>query len=534
MALQSHQYKRVIGAWTMLFGAVSAIIGSGWLFSSYYSSQLAGPAALLSWIIASVLIIVLAFTFAEISTLLPIAGGSSHLPNITHGILTSVVFSWISWLTLTALPAIEVQAVLQYASYFFPWLSKDPNSINTSLSMMGYGVAATLLLMFSAANIYSIRLVMRFNSAIAIWKIVIPVFAAVTLITLSFHPSNFHKAAGFMPLGWQGVFTAIATGGILFAFNGFKNVIELAGEAKNPNRTIPFAIIGSIVVCLLIYILLQVALVGAIPAASLTHGWALMNFPKSVSPLVTLLAMAGSVFILGVLYIDTLIAPMGAGLMYITAGARTLQAMGKNNQMPSFLKLVNKKHSPVYAILINMLLSFVFFFPFPGWKVMVDFISSLMAFSYVLGPVCLLALRYQLPDQSRKIRLPFSKLWSFLALYICTMMGYWTGWEVMMKLTIFIAFSIAFYLVLRCFSKSARETPLDFKSSIWIFVYFGGLAIASHFGGFGGGTGQLKFGPDFGVLGLLTAVSLFLATKYRVSDKEAQARCAALLSETES
>lgn len=532
MALQPNQYKRVIGSWTMLFGAVSAILGSGWLFSSYYSSQLAGPAAILSWVVASALMIVLAFTFAEISTLLPIAGGSSHLPNITHGILTSVVFSWISWLTFTAMPTIEVQAVLQYASYFLPWLSKDPNNINTSLSLTGYGVAAALLIIFCAANIYSIRLVMRFNSAIAIGKIIIPIIAAIALIALSFHPSNFHQAAGFMPTGWQGIFTAIATGGVIFAFNGFKNVVELAGEAKNPNRTIPFAIIGSILVCLLIYILLQVALIGAIPAASLTHGWALMSFPKAVSPLVTLLAMAGSVFILGVLYVDTLIAPMGAGLMYVTAGARTLQAMGKNNQMPSFLKLVNKQHTPVYAILINIILSFVFFFPFPGWKVMVDFISSLMAFSYILGPICLLALRHQMPNKKRIVRLPFGTLWSFLALYICTMMGYWTGWHVIMKLTIFIAFSIAFYLTLRCFSKAAREIPLDFKSSLWLFVYFGGLAIISYFGGFGGGTDQLKFGMDFVVLGVLTAFTLFLATKYRVSDQEAEARCAALMNES--
>lgn len=514
----------------MLFGAVSAIIGSGWLFSGYYSSQIAGPAAILSWIAASILIIIVAFTFAEISTLIPVAGGSAHLPNITHGTIVSVVFSWISWLSIAVLPTIEVQAVLQYASYFFPWLSSNPDSINTSLSVHGYMIAAFLLVVFSIANIYSLRMVMRFNNAIAIWKIIIPIMAAITLIVLSFHSVNFHTGGGgFMPYGWQGVFSAISAGGIVFAFNGFKGVIELAGEAANPRRTIPFALIGSVFVCLIVYLLLQTAFIGAIPADSLTHGWAGLNFSKSASPLVTLLAMAGSVFMLGVLYVDTMVAPMGAGLMYVTTGSRTLQAMSKNSQMPHILALVNRKGIPVTAILLNLVLSFVFFFPFPGWKLMVDFISSLMAFSYILGPICLLALRYQLADKPRTIKLPFGTVWCFLALYICTMMGYWTGWQVICKLTAFIAFAIVFYLVYRLFSKRAREASLDFKASIWIFVYFGGLAIISHFGSFGGGTGQLKFGTDFIVLAVLTAISLYLATKFRVQDAVAKQNCDELM-----
>ncbi|NNM59005.1 MAG: APC family permease [Legionellales bacterium] len=519
MTAQPNHYKRIIGPWTMLFASVSAIIGSGWLFSGYYSSKLAGPAAIVAWCLAAVLILIVAFTFAEISSLIPIPGGSSHLPNITHGILVSVVFSWISWLTLAVIPAIEVQAVLQYAAYFFPWLTSDPNSIDTTLSPEGYMVAGLLLILFSVTNIYSLRFVMRFNSAIAIWKIIIPILAALTLLVLSFHADNFSQTGGFMPYGWHGVFTAMATGGIIFAFNGFKNVVELAGEAKNPKRTIPFALIGSIVVCLVVYILLQLGFIGAVPATSLTHGWSGLSFPKSSSPLVTLLAMGGSVFILGVLYIDTLIAPFGAGFIYVTAGSRTLQAMSKNHQMPHPLQWVNEKGIPITAILVNLVLNFVFFFPFPGWKLMVDFMTSLMAFSYVLGPVCLLALRYQLPNRERVIKLPFGTLWSFLALYICSLMGYWTGWGVIFKLGIFIVFAVGFYLVYRSFSKSAREVPLDFKASIWVFVYFSGLILISYLGNFGGGKGYLSFGSDFMVIALLTAFSLFLAVKFKVADR---------------
>jgi amino acid transporter len=527
--MQSKKYHRVIGPWTMMFGAVSAIIGSGWLFSGYYSSQIAGPAAILSWIIAAVLVIVVAFTFAEIATLLPVPGGSSHFPHITHGALVSVVLSWISWLSVAVLPTIEVQAVLQYASFFFPWLLSHPDSINTSLSLTGYMIAAMLLLVFSVVNIYSIRLVMRFNNAIAIWKIIIPILAAVTLIMLSFHKQNFTANGGFMPVGWHGVFSAIAAGGIVFAFNGFKNVVELAGEAAKPTRTVPFALIGGLTVCLIIYLLLQTAFIGAIPSASLTQGWVNLHFAGVASPLVSLLAAAGSMIMLGVLYIDTMVAPLGAGLTYVTSGSRILQAMSQNRQMPHMMALVNQRGIPAVAILINLFLSLLFFFPFPGWKLMVDFISSLMAFSYALGPICLIVLRYQLPHAKRAIKLPFGLAWGYIAFYICTLMCYWTGWQVISKLAIFLILALSCYTLYRLCSPWARTIKLDWQASIWIWVYFAGLTCLSYVGNFGGGKGLISFGPDFIVVAALSAITLFLAVRYRVNDADVLVKCEHLM-----
>jgi amino acid transporter len=139
--------QRSIKPLGLLFTSVSAIIGSGWLFSSYYSAQLAGPAAILSWIIGGSAVVCVAFVFAELCALLPISGSSTRIPLFTHGTLVSFLFSWIIWLSYVALTPTEVQAMLQYASFYFPNLI----SASGGLSTKGY-MAATFLMLIASTT----------------------------------------------------------------------------------------------------------------------------------------------------------------------------------------------------------------------------------------------------------------------------------------------------------------------------------------------------------------------------------------------
>ena len=84
--------NRSISSVTLLFAAVSAILGSGWLFSAYYTAMLAGPAAILSWVLGGLAVIVVAFVFAELSTMLPITGSSTRIPQYTHGTVAVLFF----------------------------------------------------------------------------------------------------------------------------------------------------------------------------------------------------------------------------------------------------------------------------------------------------------------------------------------------------------------------------------------------------------------------------------------------------------
>jgi len=105
------------------------------------------------------------------------------------------------------------------------------------------------------------------------WKIAIPVLTVIVLIATAFHPHNFTAGGGFMPFGLKGVFTAVAAGGVIFAYLGFEQAIQLGGESKNPGRNIPLAVVGSMILGVVLYILLQVAFLGALEPSSLSKGW---------------------------------------------------------------------------------------------------------------------------------------------------------------------------------------------------------------------------------------------------------------------
>src|SRR5207244_1231534 len=103
------------------------------------------------------------------------------------------------------------------------------------------------------------------------WKVAIPVLAIIVLL-FKFHGGNF-TAGGFMPGGVRGLFAALPLAGIIFAYSGFEQADQLAGEIKNPGRNLPLAIIISVLIGSVIYTLLEVVFIGAMPPALLTHGW---------------------------------------------------------------------------------------------------------------------------------------------------------------------------------------------------------------------------------------------------------------------
>jgi amino acid transporter len=504
-----------------MLSALSAMIGSGFLFSALYVGRIAGPGAIIAWLGGGLLVILVALTYAELTTMLPITGGSTRFPQLTHGTFISLFFGWISWFCLMTAPAIETQALLQYAANSWPELMRTiGNHASESLSPLGYVVATSLMVIFSLINVYSIQLITRLNNFFSFFKIVIPVMTAVVLIVVSFHPSNFTnpELGGFLPMGWKGVFTALATGGILFAFNGFKQAVELAGETKNPSRSIMVGILGSLILVLIIYLLLQTGFITALPKSALNNGWHGLHFSGDAGPLAGLLQTVGAHWMSIILYIGALIATCAAGLVFMTSASRILYGLSANKQLPKFLSTVNTRGIPAYSVLVNFIIGMSFFLPFQGWLEMAEFMSSIIALSYVTGPVCCLALRYQLPNHQRAFKLPLVKVWSFIAFYVCTLIVYWTGWHTVKKLGIALIVSVALFIVYRVFSKRPRSVHMNWRASIWLWPYLICLTLVSRYGNFGGGTDSIPFGWDFVIIAIFSVISLYLSVKYRARD----------------
>lgn len=500
----------------LLILSINGMVGSAWLFAPFYAAKLAGPAAIVAWIIGGLGTIVIALTFAELSVLFPVSGGTAQLPEISHGPLTSFIMGWIAWLSALTMAPVEVQAILQYASNYFPFLMKT--KLDTPvLSGIGYLWAILLMLSFCIINITSYRALVRCNLSIFLFKMAVILLTIAMLWKTSFQPANF-SGVGSMTLslsGWHAILTAVATGGIAFAFTGFKHGVELAGESRRTSLTLPLAIIGSIACCLLLYLGLQIAFIGALSSDALAQGWSSLSFVGDMGPYAGLAAGLGVLWLAKLLYVDAAVSPAGAGLIYVTSTARLLYAMSKIGYMPRWLSYLNSEQLPVGAIIFNFLVGMLLFLPLPGWQAMVSFLVSGMVLSYAMGPIALVCMRLEMPEAKRGFRLPAARFLSMLAFYFCNLLSYWTGWNTIYKLAIAVSIGIAFFIISSLHRNRSPSIP-GLKSALWVFPYLGGLVLISWLGSFGG-KNIIPFGWDFLVIGLFSSIILYLAVKNRLS-----------------
>jgi hypothetical protein len=137
-----------------------------------------------------------------------------------------------------------------------------------------------------------------------------------------------------------------------------------------------------------------------------------------------------------------------------------------------------------------------------------------------MGPIALLCLRLELPNEKRLFRLPAANFLCLLAFYFCNLMSYWTGWDTIYKLAIAIVIGFVFFAI-AMLRKKIPQATLGFKSSMWVIPYLGGLVLISYLGSFGG-KHIIPFGWDFLVIAIFSAVILYLAVKSRAAVSIAQ------------
>lgn len=493
----------------MLLLSLNGMIGSAWLFAPLYAAKISGSLSLIAWILGGFATILVALTFAELSTFLPVAGGTTRFSQLSHGTLTGFIISWVSWLSCVTMPPIEVQAVLQYSANFFPSLTHLVNGVH-QLTYWGMGWATLTMMALCILNIASFKGLVRFNFIVFTFKLLVIILVIFLLIHVRFYPQNFKDVTHFVqPHNWHAILTAVAAGGIIFAFTGFKHGVEMAGETKNSQIAIPLAIVGSLFICLLLYLGLQIAFIGSITPNDLLKGWENLTFTGDAGPFAGLAVLVGLGFLAKLLYVDAGVSPLGTGLVYVTSTARLVYAMSKNNYLPNFLSQLNKNHLPVYAIIFNFAVGMLLFLPFPGWQSMVSFLVSAVIISYAMGPISLICLRKQLPQEQRPFRLPYAEFLCLLAFYFCNLMSYWIGWQTMWKLAIaliigFLLFGVAY------FRNKQWQNLIGSKALFWLLPYLIGIILISYLGSFGG-KDKIPFGWDFLIIGIFTITIYYIA-----------------------
>lgn len=488
----------------LLWISLTSMIGSGWLFGSLYSAHFAGPAAVIAWPIAGVLLLFVALSYAEVATMFPQPDSLARLPLYTHGRLTSIILSGLVWISLATIPVIETQGLIQYASNYFPhWVSH--HGIHYVMTPRGYSVALIILMSFVLLNYFGIRLFSRINTGFTVWKLVIPVITIILLLSLDYHGKNFSAYGGFMPYGVTGVMAAMSSGGVLFSLLGFRQVVIMMSQIDNPGKYVPIVLISSITITTLLYTGLQWAFIGAMREQDLINGWRHLFFPGDAGPFAALASLAGLIWLSSLLYVDAFISPYSTGLVYSTTAAYMLASMSTMGNMPKKFSALNQYQVPWKSLVMNFLLAAIMFFVLRGWQAMASFLVALMMVGYAVGPICVICLREQIPNYIRPFRLRYCRVVAFIGFYVCTAGIYWAGLSSVVKLLIFVLSGLACYLIYFSMLKKPRET-LDVKHSLWLVCYLACLGIFSYFGNYGG----IHIIPNYWDLLYLFVLSFFI------------------------
>ena len=472
----------------LTWASMGSIIGSGWLFGAQKGLVAAGPAAIISWLVGGVVILVLAFIHAELGGMYPVSGGTARFPHYAFGGVAGASFGWFSWLQAATVAPIEVSAMITYAQHYSfanSWL----NPTTGVLTGTGIVVAVILMAIVTAINFLGVRRLATTNSAATWWKVAIPLLTIFVLGITAFHASNFTAADGFSPDGAHGILAAVSTGGVIFSYLGFEQADQLAGESKNPRRDIPFAIIGSIVLGMIIYVALQVVFLAALPSSAIGPTWSDTSshafYSTFTGPFAQVATVVGLGWLAAVLYADAIISPGGTALIYTTGSSRVSYGLSRNGYVPTVFEWTNQRGVPWVGLIAAFVAGCICFLPFPSWQSLVGLITSASVLMYAGAPLSLAVFRNRLPDARRPYRLPAARVLAPFGFIVANLIILWSGWDTDWKLGLAIILGYIILIASRVFHLNDKRPVMDWRAAQWLPVYLVGMGVIVYLSTFG-------------------------------------------------
>ncbi len=485
------KFRKVLSLHELLFLSLGASIGSAWLFGSVYGAATAGPASIVSWLIGGLFAVVIALTWAEIGGLFPSTGAVVRIPQLVHGYFAGFYVGWAYYLSAVIVPPVEAVAIVTYASAYVPSLTSSG-----VLTPEGYLASLAIMLLTFAINSFGVKLFARFNTGVTWWKLVVPTVTAIVAL-LYFYPPNLSSFGGFAPRGVAPIFSAVGTAGIIFAYTGFRAAMDYSGEARNPGRDVPRAMVISVVITIVLYTALGVAFVGGIrwESSGLYAGdWTGLATTGvcSSAPFYHLMTVLGVAVLASILLLDAIVSPLGTVRVYVGSSARDLYALAEGEHMSTKVSEVNRKYGvPRAALLVSLAAGVVFVFAFPNWGELATFGTTATVFTYLVGTTCLVVLRRHAPELKESFRVPMVGVVGPTAFVMASLIVYWTTWP-------YTGYSLAAFLLgLLVFTLSRpRGTHRvgEIRRGLRIVIYSITLTSVSYLGSYG--IGLIPFPVD--------------------------------------
>ena len=445
---------------------ITGMIGSAWLFSALGAVGVMGPAAILSWVLAGVLFMVMTFSFAELGGLFPFSGSLARYNHYTHGIVSNYLLAWAYFIGALTTVTTEAEAIVEYASSYAPALW---NSSQGVLTPLGVAVAAAIILALFAIQLVGVHVFGWFNRVVTAWKLIVPTLTFVLLMLLYFKPRNLVSApGGFFPYGTSVVFSGMVVTGIVYAYEGFRQGLEYAGEARNPQRDVPLGTMLALAVTIAIYVLLQVAFIGGINWSkayvnvTTSDGWklvpvqfgnwtALSMSTWASHPFYSELVATGVPLLVAfsvILLIDAAFSPLGTLAAYVGTSARNMYGMSRVGYIPRFFSSIHERfRTPWIALIVSTALAVAFLAPFPTWYEIMTLSAVATVYNYLAAGITNHALRRLSPGLKRPYRPPAWYVVYPASFVVAALMIYWSGWSYVNPLVVLVVAGLPLLLL---------------------------------------------------------------------------------------
>jgi len=401
---EEHRLKQSL-SWPHLVAlGVGAIVGTGILTLIGVGAGKAGPAVILSFAIAGIICACAALAYAEVATMIPASGSAYTYSYVVFGEL----IAWMIGVALMLEYTLVVSAVAVgwsgYAAGFLKSVGLGlPDALIQGPELGGVINLPAIFIIWVVAGllIAGTRESATLNAILVIIKMLaLALFIAVALPVFNAH--HFHP---FMPYGFPrsgpsgsevGVMAAAAI--IFFAFYGFDAIATAAEEAKNPSRDLAIGIVGSMVVCVAIYMLVAAAAIGAV---------AYTGFANSPEPLALILREIGKPWAARILGAAAVIALPTVILAFFFGQSRIFFTVARDGLLPPTLARVSRRGTPVRITVFTAVVTSVFagLIPLASIAALAN-AGTLAAFIAVCA--AMLVLRQREPETERKFRTPFA------------------------------------------------------------------------------------------------------------------------------
>ncbi|WP_133128036.1 amino acid permease [Legionella nagasakiensis] len=429
----SEHLLKCLSAMDLTFLGIGAIIGAGiFVLTGIVAATQTGPAIVFSYIMAGLACAFSALSYAELAASI---GGCGSAYGYAYAGFGEVI-AWIVGWDLLLEYSIAVSAVsVGWSSYFNDFLlamkihlpffllhgPMDGGVINL-LAMSIIGVLSVLL-------IWGVKSSSRFNSVMVLIKLLV-IFLFITIAVIEVNPKNWIP---FSPFGWNGVMQGASL--IFFAYVGFDAVSTAAEEALNPQRDLPIGIIGSLLICTLLYIVVSGLLTGIVHYSTL----------NVASPISHSLLMLGHKTIAGMIGVGAIAGLTTVMLVLFYGLSRVFFAMSRDGLLPQFFSVINTRtRTPVRIIILCGLVMALTsaLVPIGDLAELVN-IGTLFAFIIVCSGVIIL--RYTRPELPRPFKTPLMPYIPILGILSCAYLIFNLPWFTMLRFIIWMIIGVVVY-----------------------------------------------------------------------------------------